>query len=328
MRFLNGALCAGLIVANFGLLDVSATTSVAPPTVEQQLLTTRGEMARTRAALDEAQSRLMADDQLLESARADTERLRRHIAQLARSIYISEGQSAFVLVFAAPDLVQGIHAVMEAQAINADSRRDTAVLREIGGRVSDLERDRALAMGQSAQLTQKFQLQLVQTQGLDVWSKVRLWDEANHGIRVTAGEQLGESTPYAWPLPGGHLSQGYGPTGLWFEPPYGGFQHFHTGYDIAGGYGTPVVAAFDGVVIGVGSDGYGYGEYAVIGHPNGTATLYAHLSAISVLAAQIVSRGQQVGAEGSSGNSTGPHLHFEVLVDGHPVDPANFVTKA
>ena len=319
-------LVAGLLSVQFGLLDAGAAGKPASPRVDQQLQAARVEMAQTSAGLGRSQARVVSDDRELASVRADAERLRQHIAALARSIYVGDSRPTILVIFAAPDLAQGIHAAMDVQAVSSDSRRDTGALDRMRVRVADLERDKVAAMADVSDLTQKLQVQLAQTQGLDVWSKVRLWDEANHGMSGVAKDQLGSSISFTWPLSGGRLSQGYGPTRLGFEPPFAGFPHFHTGYDIAGSYGSPVAAAFDGVVIGSQSDVYGYGKYVVIGHPDGTATLYAHLSAISVLPGQSVLRGQVLGAEGSTGNSTGPHLHFEILVDGQPVDPAAFVS--
>lgn len=90
--------------------------------------------------------------------------------------------------------------------------------------------------------------------------------------------------------------------------------HGHNGSDFAGPVGTPVLAAAGGTVRVAKSSGYnfGYGNYIVVSHPNGSETIYAHLSRVFVNAGQTVTQGQNIGAIGSSGNSTGPHLHFEI----------------
>ncbi|MES2623457.1 MAG: M23 family metallopeptidase [Patescibacteria group bacterium] len=91
--------------------------------------------------------------------------------------------------------------------------------------------------------------------------------------------------------------------------------HGHNGIDIAASFGTPILAARDGIVSLVrGGDGWngGYGNYVVITHDGGVQTLYAHMSGIDVLQGQKVTRGQQVGKMGNTGQSTGVHLHFEV----------------
>jgi murein DD-endopeptidase MepM/ murein hydrolase activator NlpD len=93
----------------------------------------------------------------------------------------------------------------------------------------------------------------------------------------------------------------------------------HTGIDLAGPYGSPVVAVTDGVVIEAGSES-GYGNMVKIEHPDGVITYYAHLSRILITGGH-VRAGQEIAEEGDTGHSTGPHLHFEVRIDGTPVDP-------
>lgn len=105
-----------------------------------------------------------------------------------------------------------------------------------------------------------------------------------------------------------------------------GSKDFHTGIDIAGSgaYGTNILAANDGTVIYVKTTyvaGKGYGKYLIIDHGGGYSTLYAHCSSISVKTGQTVKRGDVIGKVGSTGNSTGPHIHFEIRVDGKAQDP-------
>lgn len=95
----------------------------------------------------------------------------------------------------------------------------------------------------------------------------------------------------------------------------------HLGLDFAAGYGSPVLAALPGRVVSAGVSG-GYGNQVLLQHPDGTQTRYGHLSRIGVTVGQTVVAGQVVGAVGSTGVSTGPHLHFEVILGGTPVDPA------
>ncbi len=97
-------------------------------------------------------------------------------------------------------------------------------------------------------------------------------------------------------------------------------HHFHTGVDISAPRGTPVPAAHDGKVLFAGWYG-GYGKLVIVDHGDGVSTLYGHLSKISVTTDQSVSRRQVIGYVGSTGYSTGPHLHYEIRRNGRPVNP-------
>jgi murein DD-endopeptidase MepM/ murein hydrolase activator NlpD len=123
---------------------------------------------------------------------------------------------------------------------------------------------------------------------------------------------------FAWPV--------YGPISEYYGAPRGAGT-FHAGLDIdqTYNYGGPVAAAAPGQVVLATSNGYGYGTYVVIRHDNGYETLYAHLSAIYVSQGQYVSQGEAIGAVGSTGYSTGPHVHFEVRVGGATVDPLSYL---
>lgn len=106
----------------------------------------------------------------------------------------------------------------------------------------------------------------------------------------------------------------------WRRDPLTGSARFHAGVDIAIAYGREVRSAAGGVVSFAGTQA-GYGHTVVVDHGNGRQTRYAHLSEPLVKAGDRVAEGQVVGKSGSSGRSTGPHLHFEMLVNGQPVDP-------
>jgi murein DD-endopeptidase MepM/ murein hydrolase activator NlpD len=161
-------------------------------------------------------------------------------------------------------------------------------------------------------------------------------------VAVTRAERTAEATTGDGAAPAaaagrlrppvtGPITQVFGPTDLGLELPftYDGvyYPHFHTGLDIGVGTGTPVAAAAAGTVVlattNTGSDGrpVGYGSYVLISHGGGLFTLYAHLSRLEVAAGQRLLGGQVIGLSGSTGNSTGPHLHFEVRRGDTPVDP-------
>ncbi len=101
-------------------------------------------------------------------------------------------------------------------------------------------------------------------------------------------------------------------------------NRMHTGVDFAGGYGAGIVAAADGVVIAA-TYGNGYGKMVMIDHGGGVSTLYGHCSSFSVSSGQRVKRGQRIASVGATGLATGPHLHFEVRVNGKPQNPMKWL---
>ncbi|HTS71789.1 MAG TPA: M23 family metallopeptidase [Terriglobia bacterium] len=126
-------------------------------------------------------------------------------------------------------------------------------------------------------------------------------------------------TPSIWPVQG-PITAGFGQR----MDPFTGEGVFHSGIDIAAPGGTPVKAAADGILFYSGPDA-GYGNEALIDHGFGVTTKYAHLSTLHVVAGQEVRRGQVIGAVGMTGRTTGPHLHYEVIVRGTPVNPARYL---
>lgn len=135
------------------------------------------------------------------------------------------------------------------------------------------------------------------------------------GQPAPPGPATASSGYLQWPVRGPITS----PFG-WRIHPISGVRSFHEGIDIGVASGTPIGAAEAGRVIYAGWYG-GYGNYILVDHGGGISTGYAHCSAIYVSVGQDVQRGQTIGAVGSTGYSTGPHLHFEVRINGKPVDP-------
>ncbi len=129
------------------------------------------------------------------------------------------------------------------------------------------------------------------------------------------------SSPSLWPVRG-WLTSGFG----YRYSPWGGGVRMHKGLDIAAPIGSEVHAPSDGVVVFSGSKG-GYGNAIVLDHGYGVTTLYGHNSSLFVSEGDVVKRGQKIAAVGSTGSSTGPHLHYEVHVDGIPTDPMNYILE-
>ena len=189
--------------------------------------------------------------------------------------------------------------------------------------------------GQSASLAQQI-ADILQQQEADIISAAEsaVWAQVDtlHPVGLSSVNSAGHSTKYRfiWPLPTAVETQPFGPSSFWFEPPYGGFAHFHTGIDMSSPEGAPVLAADDGVVLLAGGSYVngvlvGYGNYVVIAHTGGLTTLYGHLLRIAVKVGDTITQGQVVGSEGSTGNSTGAHLHFELRQANNPIDAAPFL---
>lgn len=126
---------------------------------------------------------------------------------------------------------------------------------------------------------------------------------------------------FAWPCPGyKRISDEYGNR----MHPILGVEKFHNGLDMAASSGTPILAAYDGDVVAADYSG-SMGNYIMINHGSGLYTIYMHCSALYVSKGQTVSKGQNIAAVGSTGRSTGPHLHFSVRLNGNYVSPWNYL---
>ncbi|MFD7513123.1 peptidoglycan DD-metalloendopeptidase family protein [Streptomyces sp. NPDC059853] len=157
--------------------------------------------------------------------------------------------------------------------------------------------------------------------------KLQLSSYAGAQTATAAAEEAAEATPapatggWVSPIADGSLATGYKVAGSMWASGY------HTGIDFPAATGTPVLAVGDGEVVSAG-DGGSYGNQVIVKHADGHYSQYAHLSSVSVSAGQSVSAGDQLGGVGSTGNSTGPHLHFEIRTGpdyGSDIDPLAFL---
>ena len=152
-------------------------------------------------------------------------------------------------------------------------------------------------------------------------------EDARRAAERRAAQLAGVSLPpepgapgqLLWPVSGPITS----PFGMRMHPVYGR-PILHAGIDIAAATGTTIAAAADGRVIVAGTQG-DCGKMVAIDHHGGLSTIYCHMSQIFVGVGQDVQRGQAIGAVGMTGDATGPHVHFQVMQDGHPVDPMSFL---
>jgi len=135
-----------------------------------------------------------------------------------------------------------------------------------------------------------------------------------------ANETIQSAIPHGSPSADGWVSSNYGKR----IDPFNGKKVFHHGIDIAGRKGSPVLAVADGVITWTGRRS-GYGQLVEIDHGNGYVTRYAHNAGLTAKTGDRVKRGQEIALMGSTGRSTGPHVHYEVLLDGKTINPYGFI---
>lgn len=229
-------------------------------------------------------------------------------------------------------VTQRTELAVELTRLRALQKQQQKSMAQLQTKIAETRGELYLLRTQSAKLAQQVTDMLQQQQDAiiaaamqSVWTQVQLWTQSNQVGPIPPSP--GHSTKYRfiWPEPKAQISQGFGPSHLVLEPPYDGYAHFHTGIDLVEPFGSQVYAADDGVVALVGSSSTGYGRYVVIAHSGGFDTLYGHLSATLVKVGQVVTQGQTIGLEGSTGNSTGPHLHFELRIKQQPIDPTPYL---
>ncbi len=161
-------------------------------------------------------------------------------------------------------------------------------------------------------------------------TQIQDFEEHKEGLEADAAalEKELAARPVTGELPAGKLMRpvpGRVTSGFGYRiHPIFGTKKLHTGWDMQASYGDPIRAAADGVVVSAGPRG-GYGNAVVLDHGGGMATLYAHQSKVAVSSGQHVSQGQVIGYVGCTGYCTGPHLHFEVRINGRPVDPTPYM---
>ena len=323
--------------------------------LEVDLAEARAELAEVEAVLDHTRAELRAWTSKLERARGDLRRQQELLDQRAATAY-KVGPSAYLEVILGADdlstLTDRVTFIEEILTVDSDVLAGVQVARElvvdrqdrvqeISARVAEQfrrveERTQRIAElhAQQQDLLAQVDLEIaVQTETLDSLEEAReRYEAAVAALEVESARLTGViqgagsfgSGQYDGILfypTAGPIVSGFG----YRTHPVYGTTRFHSGVDIDGACGQPIWAAESGEVISAGSNG-GYGNVTVIDHGDGLSTLYAHQSSIGVGVGTQVSRGHQIGSVGTTGLSTGCHLHFEVRINGEPVDPVPYLT--
>jgi murein DD-endopeptidase MepM/ murein hydrolase activator NlpD len=303
----------------------------------------QAEVDRLSAAYEEAQARLAAKQAELDVAKAQFDASAADMYRAARS-----GRNYDVIQVARPeDLVQGSKYLDEVNAKQHANVKRITVLRDtieeqrralsdqkakadeaaaevqkakegIESLRAEIEPARAQAAQEAA--NEEAQLATIRTRKADAEAEFQQVSDAIAAqLRGSSGVSGAPGGCEYRPVPGAIVS-GFG----YRTNPIGGGTGFHSGVDMAASYGTPIRACKAGKVVVASVQG-GYGNAVVIDHGGGMGTLYGHQSTIAVVVGQNVAAGAVIGYVGSTGNSTGPHLHFEVRLGGTPVDPVPYL---
>ena len=296
-------------------------------------------------------------DQAKEQLALKEAELARHIADFGRRMRImyKSGQiSGLELIFSAANFTDLMNRVVFFNVIVREDRRQVAELQKERAAIEAMKADLEAKKAEQARVVkqvqdQKAQLQAVRDQRaareqqiaaieaqfqrlLDDMEAQRAALQAQIASLIHESFRARSSGKWRWPMDG-VITQGFGCTSYPFEPydPTCPTHHFHSGIDIATDYGTPVHASDGGIVhnftmgCGWGPGLCGYGRYVVMVHAGGFTTLYGHLSGWAVGDGVQVDKDTVIGYEGSTGNSTGAHLHFEIDLAGMPVDPLAYL---
>lgn len=201
------------------------------------------------------------------------------------------------------------------QPVLIASTKDKASLNGVGGSFFPLrEEEEAVGEVISSTMTDFTSLDYEMKQLFDGLSAAKAKVlEQQHTIRIT---------PSLWPTKSRRISSGFG----FRKDPFTFRGSFHSGIDIAGDLNDPVYVTADGKVIYTGWD-QSHGNNIIVNHTNGLKTRYMHLNKIVVEEGDAVEKGEKIGLVGSTGRSTGPHLHYEVIKNGESIDPAPYMTR-
>jgi murein DD-endopeptidase MepM/ murein hydrolase activator NlpD len=296
-------------------------------------------------------------DQAKEQLAQKQAELAQHIADFGRRMrlmYKSGQVSGLELVFSAANFTDLMNRVVFFNVIVREDRRQVAELQKERAAIEAMKADLEAKKAEQARVVkqvqdQKAQLQAVRDQraareqqiaAIEAQFQRLLADmeaqratlQAQIASLIHESQRARSSGKWKWPIDG-VITQGFGCTSYPFEPydPTCATHHFHSGIDIANDYGTPVHASDGGIVHNFtmgctwGGGLCGYGRYVVMVHAGGFTTLYGHLSSWAVGDGVQVDKDTVIGYEGSTGNSTGPHLHFEIDLAGTPVDPLAYL---
>jgi murein DD-endopeptidase MepM/ murein hydrolase activator NlpD len=327
--------------------------------IKRQIAALDVELAQVARQIDDETAKLDQLKAQLDAIRAELkakeEELARHIEEYGRSMrlmYKTGTVNPLEMILSAGNFTDLLNRIFFFNDIVRDNRRQVDELRaereaiqalkavmdakvaEQAQVVATIQAQQALLQGdrdqRAAQQAQVAALEVQMQRYLDEERAQRAALQAQLQQLILESLKAHSSGHFNWPMQG-VITQGFGCTDVVVEPYAPGCPggHYHSGIDIAAAYGTAVAAADGGIahdlVMSCSWGLCGFGRYVVIVHAGGFTSLYGHLSGWAVPDGAIVPQGTVIGYEGSTGNSTGPHLHFEIDLNGTPVNPMAYL---
>ncbi len=304
--------------------------------IQAQIDAKNAEIAKTQAKLSEAEANL-------EKAKAKSKAQYDAYKERFR-VMCEDGTVSYIdLIFSSESLMDFINNIEIAKEISDYDKKIYDEMKESEKKIAEIkaeieatkrtqEEEKAVLAQQKGNLDAKqAELEKVKkTLQSDAAAAQRIIDEEIRKQNALKAQMSGSLSKgngtvsggyFLWPTPScTYITSHFAPQRV---NPVTGKLRPHTGTDIGAQYGATIISAAGGTVKFAGWNG-GYGNCAIIDHGSGVSTLYAHMSSISVSAGQYISAGETVGKVGSTGNSTGPHLHFEVLINGTAVNPMQY----
>lgn len=322
--------------------DVQATRDA----LQQEIDLTKEEIATVEAYIERLQEQIDVKTTELEAAEKALEEKEELFAQTVRTTY-EQGEISYLEVLLNSSSFSDLLTRLEiVSAIMGDNQKVvdeyTAAKEDIEQKRDDLQDtqdeqknyqenlnykvdDLAASEAQQAALQESLEAYKAESEAEYDRIESEMQDVSNQIAELSRQAAANGSVPMGdgtliWPTPSCTTTNSA--YGYRVHPIYGTVK-FHAGEDIPAGYGAEILAAASGTVVTAGWVS-GYGNYTVIDHGGGLMTAYGHQSSFAVSVGDVVTQGQVIGYVGSTGNSTGPHLHFEVYVNGATVDPKSY----
>lgn len=318
--------------------------------LENRVAKTELDIEAAKASIDLANTELSVLEEEIESVQAQLDRDRALIAEVLRQIQVEDTNVPLQLLFGNDsfselfDSLERLENVTEDLKNTVDQARSAKASLEEKSSREQLKKEQLVSLQEGlernlnvlSEETEAKESLIIETRSSEaefqsllqerkqeqafINQEIVLLQQEIEG-KLSQTDAGGDSSILSWP---------FNPTlrgiSTYFRDPTYPFRNLfeHSGLDLPAATGTPVGSAASGYVAWT-KTGRLYGNYVMVIHANGVSTLYAHLSRIDVVADQFVSRGDQLGAVGSTGFSTGPHLHFEVRKEGIPTDPLGYL---